>query len=108
MDNGYVSLAAAADIAPGSCKSFAITGLKLIIAHLADGFYAVEDRCSHAGSPLDTSRIYKGSQIVCPLHGARFDMRTGAAKTVPAFRALKVFPVRVSGGIIEVDLHKTA
>lgn len=107
MDKTYVAVAGIGDIPPGSCRSFTVAGVKLILAHLADGFHAVEDHCSHAGSPLDASRLYKGSQIVCPLHGARFDVRTGTAKTPPAFRPLTLFPVRIRDAAIEVALPES-
>ncbi len=95
----------AADVLPaGTCRSFHIHGRRVIIAHLKDGFYAVEDRCTHVGSPLSTARIYHGRQIACPIHGARFDLKTGAAKSPPAFQGLRTFAVRVRDGQIEVAL----
>jgi 3-phenylpropionate/trans-cinnamate dioxygenase ferredoxin subunit len=100
----FVPVADAADIPAGACRSFQIGGSPVIVAHLADGFHAVLDRCSHADSPLDPSRIYKGGQIACPVHGARFDLRTGAARSAPAFRGLAVFPVRVAAGRIEIEI----
>ena len=90
------------DIPHGACKPVEVNGRDLLIARLPDGFHAVENRCSHAASPLDPSRILKGGQILCPLHGARFDLRTGAAKTAPAFRPITVYPVRIADGWVEV------
>ncbi len=104
MDVAYFPVANAGAIEKGTCRPFEIAGLRVIVAHLADGFYAVENRCSHAGNPLDPGHIYKGAQIACPRHGARFDLKTGAAKSAPAFRGLAVFPVRLSDGQIAVGL----
>ena len=98
----FTAATRAEDIPPGSCKPFDINGRSVVIAHLPDGFHAVENRCSHAASPLDSSRVLKGGQILCPLHGARFDLKTGAAKTAPAFRPIAVYPVRVVDGQVEV------
>jgi nitrite reductase/ring-hydroxylating ferredoxin subunit len=58
-------------------------------------------------SPLLTGKIYHGRQIACPIHGARFDLKTGAAKSPPAFTSLMVFPVRVADGRIEVGIPPT-
>jgi 3-phenylpropionate/trans-cinnamate dioxygenase ferredoxin subunit len=99
-------LADAAEIPPGACKPFSVGGLRILIANLSDGLHAVENRCSHANSPLDARRIYRGGQVACPIHGARFDLRTGAAKSPPAFSPLVTFPVRVRNGRIEVALPK--
>ena len=90
------------DIPVGTAKCLDVNGRNVLIAHLPDGFHAVENRCSHAASPLDCGRILRGGQVLCPLHGARFDLKTGAAKTAPAFRPLPVYAVRVSNGTIEV------
>jgi 3-phenylpropionate/trans-cinnamate dioxygenase ferredoxin subunit len=100
----YVPIAAVNQIPIKTCKSIEIKGQRIIVSHLSDGFHAVEDRCSHAGWRLDCSRIYEGALIACPVHGAMFDLRDGAAKTPPAFSPLAVFPVRVADGQIEVGL----
>ena len=57
-----------------------------------DGYDAVENRCSHANSPLITAKIYRGDQVACPIHGARFDLKTGAViRTFP--RGVAALPV---------------
>ena len=102
MDIDYILAVRAEDIPLGTCKSIELNGRNVVIAHLEDGFHAVENRCSHAASPLDCSRVLKGGQILCPLHGARFDLRSGAAKTAPAFRPIPTYRVRIIDGRVEV------
>jgi 3-phenylpropionate/trans-cinnamate dioxygenase ferredoxin subunit len=102
MSTDYFPVAACDDLPIGSCRAFDVNGVKIVVAHLTDGYHAVENRCSHAGSPLLTGKIYRGNQIACPIHGARFDLKTGAAKSPPAFSSLKVFPVRAVDGRVEV------
>ena len=85
----------------GAYKSFDVNGRKILVAHLADRFTAVENRCSHAGSTF-AGPIIRGNQIACPIHGARFDLVTGAPKCAPAFHDIAVFPVRIVQGRIEV------
>jgi 3-phenylpropionate/trans-cinnamate dioxygenase ferredoxin component len=103
----FIPIAASEDLPIGTCKPFNVDGARVIVAHLADGYYAVENRCSHANSPLITSKIHRGDQIACPIHGARFDLKTGAAKSPPAFTGLMTFPVRVENGQIEVAVPPT-
>ncbi|HEX4508148.1 MAG TPA: Rieske (2Fe-2S) protein [Alphaproteobacteria bacterium] len=103
----FTDVAALDDIPKGSCKALSVGTTRVIVAHLADGFYAVENRCSHANSPLLTGKIYHGRQVACPIHGARFDLKTGAAKSPPAFTGLMMFPVRVVDGRIEVAVPPT-
>jgi len=103
----FTDVAALDDIPQGTCKALSVGTLRVIVAHLADGFYAMENRCSHANSPLLTSKVYHGRQVACPIHGARFDLKTGAAKSPPAFSSLMMFPVRVVGGRVEVAVPPT-
>jgi 3-phenylpropionate/trans-cinnamate dioxygenase ferredoxin subunit len=91
----------------GVCRSFEMRDIRIVLAHLADGYYAIEDRCSHAESQLGVTRVYHGRQIACPMHGARFDLKTGAAKSPPAFRAIATFATRIADGKIEVALPDT-
>jgi 3-phenylpropionate/trans-cinnamate dioxygenase ferredoxin subunit len=100
----YVRVATSDDIPAGACKTLSVDGTRIVIARLKDGLYAVENRCSHANSPLITSKIHHGCQLACPVHGARFDLRTGAAKSPPAFTSLETFPVREADGQVEVGL----
>jgi len=104
----YIRAAMQDEIPQGTCKAFSINGIRIIVAHLADGLHAVENRCSHANSPLMTNKIYSGRQVACPIHGARFDLKTGAAKSPPAFTSLMTFPVRIVDGQIEVALPATS
>ena len=86
--------------------SAAINGWQVLIVRVDDGYRAYNDRCSHAASPLSTGRIRRGA-IMCPLHGARFDLATGACLGA-AYPALLAFPVRVEGGMIEVAMPTRA
>ena len=104
MTAEFIDVAALDDIPQGTCKAVSIGSIRVVVAHLADGFHAVENRCSHANSPLITSKIYHGRQIACPIHGARFDLKTGEAKSPPAFTSLMQFPVRVVDGRVEVAM----
>jgi 3-phenylpropionate/trans-cinnamate dioxygenase ferredoxin subunit len=103
----FTDVGALDDIPKGTCKALNVGGIRVVVAHLADGFYAVENRCSHADSPLLTGKIYHGRQIACPIHGARFDLKTGAAKSPPAFTGLMMFPVRIMDGRIAVAVPPT-
>ena len=107
MTAEFTDVAALDDIPKGACKAVSVGSIRIVVAHLSDGLHALENRCSHANSPLITSKIYHGRQIACPIHGARFDIKTGEAKSPPAFTSLMVFPVRVSDGRIEVGMPAT-
>ena len=106
MEIRFTKVADAESIPAGTCKPFDADGLAVIVAHLADGFHATENRCSHLNSRLMTREIYRGRQVACPIHGARFDLKTGEAKSPPAFRPIRIFKVRVIDGQVEVAVPR--
>lgn len=65
-------------------------------------FYAIDDLCTHDGGPLDQGELF-GCEIECPRHGAHFDVRTGAAVTLPAVYPVKTYPVRVEGDQVQIQ-----
>jgi 3-phenylpropionate/trans-cinnamate dioxygenase ferredoxin subunit len=72
-----------------------------VVFNLEGEYYAIEDICTHDGSEL-TGGTVEGAEIVCPRHGARFCIKTGAALSAPAYEATAVFPVRIEAGAIQV------
>lgn len=79
-----------------------VAGWYVLVARTEDGFHAVNDRCTHQASLLSGGRIRRGA-VMCPLHGARFELATGRC-IGSAYRDLRIFPLRVNEGMIEVSL----
>lgn len=77
----------------------------VVLIHAAGHFYALDDICTHDGGPLSDGPIDTGdNSIACPRHGAKFDIRNGAAMTMPATKATAAHEVKVEGGQIFVRL----
>ncbi|MCC5888878.1 MAG: Rieske 2Fe-2S domain-containing protein [Gammaproteobacteria bacterium] len=80
-------------------------GWHLLVVQMAEeagtAVYAVENRCSHATARLDSGEV-DGCHIICPLHGARFDIRNGACAGPPASQPIRSFPARINGEDVEV------
>ena len=96
-------IARGAEIAPGSSKAVDVAGVMVMLCNVDGSFYAIEDVCTHDGAPLDQG-ILEGACIVCPRHGATFDVRTGEALTLPAFLPVCTFPVRADGEDVIIEL----
>jgi len=75
----------------------------ILVFHRSDGYFAIEDRCSHDGGDIAQGAC-EGDEIICPRHGARFCIKTGEALTPPAFEDIETFPVRVHEGMVQVDI----
>lgn len=75
------------------------------VYNLAGELYALEDRCSHDDGPLCEGDFdAETGVVVCPRHGARFDIRTGRALSLPAYLPVETYPVRIEDGCVLVEL----
>ena len=95
--DGYAPVTAA-DLSPGQTRCLE----RMMVARGQDGqYYAVQRQCSHAAMDLDGGRV-RGASIVCPHHGARFDLKSGRVLGPPAWAPIAAFPTRVKDGMVEV------
>ena len=90
------------DVAPGTTRRVVADGIELLLCNVNGTFYAIEDVCTHDGGPLDQGTL-EGETVVCPRHGATFDVRTGDALTLPAVLPLMSFPVTIEGDDVYVE-----
>lgn len=83
-----------------------VAGWHVLVARTEEGLFAVNDRCTHQAALISSGRVRRGA-VMCPLHGARFEMATGHC-IGGAYKDLRTFPVRVEGGQIEVCIPDQA
>lgn len=93
-----------AAISEGDAVTLRVGSTNVIVAQVEGRYYALHGQCTHAGQAL-TSQCLRGTQLVCPKHGARFDARSGECLAAPANLPLKRYSVIADRGklIIEVD-----
>jgi 3-phenylpropionate/trans-cinnamate dioxygenase ferredoxin component len=99
---GWVDIGPAEAITETDGLSAEVDGYVILVVRCGESLYAVEDRCTHDGEPLDGGEI-ESCEIICPRHGARFDLRSGEALTPPAYEPLRTFPVRIEAGRVLVE-----
>jgi 3-phenylpropionate/trans-cinnamate dioxygenase ferredoxin subunit len=87
----------------GSRKLVEIEGRAIALLNVDGTVYAIDDVCTHDGGPLAEGDL-DGYEIICPRHGARFDVRTGAALCMPAFEPIATHEVKFQGNDILVKL----
>jgi nitrite reductase/ring-hydroxylating ferredoxin subunit len=90
-------------------KLVEVAGLSIAVFNIAGRYYAIGNTCPHRGGPL-AEGMMAGEEVICPWHGARFNVKTGAVMGPPAPEGVRSFPVRVNGDDLEVelDLQSTA
>ena len=97
----WVTVARVGELAPGQWRAVDVDGARIVVFYLDGEYYAIEDVCTHDGGIL-TGGSVEGDVIICPRHGARFCIKTGAALTAPAYEATAKFPVRIENGVVQV------
>jgi len=80
-----------------------IEGKEILICRVDESYYAVSSRCTHAAWRL-VEELIEGVEIVCSLHGARFDLRDGCPTAGPASKPLATFPIELRDGELYVSL----
>jgi 3-phenylpropionate/trans-cinnamate dioxygenase ferredoxin subunit len=103
---GIIEVCRADDLRPGAVKIVRDGDLAVGVFRAGDGeLYAIEDRCSHDDGPLAEGDFDPETCIViCPRHGAHFDVRTGQPKTLPAYIPVSTYRVWVEDGWVKLEL----
>jgi len=96
-------VAAAAEIAEGKMQAFELEGRRVVVCHSREGWFALDDVCSHAYAHMSEGRL-RGCRLICPLHGASFDVRDGRVLGAPATTPLAVHSLRIVDDQVEVAL----
>lgn len=101
----FVTALPEAELAEGQKRCLKLGKAKkpVLLCRSADRIHAIEPWCSHAWQELE-SGFLRGGSIMCPAHGARFNLETGAVLGPPATDPITTYPVRVRGGMIEVGI----
>ncbi len=88
-------VAATTDFTAGSMRGFVVGGRDVVVCHTKEGgWHALDNICTHGFVKMDEGRL-RGVRLICPLHGASFDCRTGAVLGAPASKPLACWQVRV-------------
>ena len=89
------------ELPEGTNKAITLFGQSLLVCHSGGVFYTVANRCSHQQQPLEGGRL-RGSFLFCPLHGVRFDLRSGMPTGTLTRTPIKTWPTRVEGERVQI------
>jgi 3-phenylpropionate/trans-cinnamate dioxygenase ferredoxin subunit len=98
---GFIPVARASELSPGAMRCVALEYERVLIALVDGAFYALRDACGHRGAPLSRGTL-EGYVIECPLHFARFDVRTGTLLSGPASADIPTCEVLVEDDTVYV------
>jgi len=99
----FYPIAPLSDIPPGERLFVEIGSHAVVIFNIAGELYAIGDVCSHDNGPVGDGDI-EDHEVICPRHGARFDVRTGEVTMLPAVEDIPAYPVQVVDGMVELGV----
>lgn len=91
------------EIPVGKVMGFEIGLDRIVICNTGQGFYAMNDECTHQSLPLSGGKL-KGNEIICPHHGTKFDVTTGNVTHPPAIVPVDTYEVKIENGEIFVKI----
>ena len=101
----FVQIAPVSELPNGERLFVEVEGKPIVIFNIAGQLYSIRDVCSHDDGPVGEGEI-AGFNITCPRHGAEFDLRNGAAISMPAVIDIPAYPVQVREAMIFVGLPR--
>jgi len=99
----YVKVCELSDVPPGTMHPVDVAGIRLMIVNIDGTLCAVDRICTHETADLSTGFLID-SEVTCPLHLSRFDVRTGTVQNPPATMPLRTYKLRVEGTSVYVQL----
>lgn len=99
----FKRVAQQSQVLEGKMLEVQVDDLSIVICHSKDGWHALDNICSHALAKMHEGRL-RGFRLICPLHGAAFDCRSGAVLGAPAIAPLKTYPIRCVGEDLEIGV----
>jgi len=97
----WIDVAKVDEFESGTARSITVEDTKIAVFNVNGEFYAIEDACTHDFETLSGGEV-DGYDVICPWHGARFDLKTGEALAAPAYDPVATFSTRMEDGIVQV------
>lgn len=101
----YVAVADVDELDEGDRLFIEIDGVMIALFNLDGEYFAIADLCSHDDGPVAEGDL-ENHAIICPRHGASFDLRTGEVLSLPAAVDIPAYPVRVDGREIQIGVPR--
>jgi nitrite reductase/ring-hydroxylating ferredoxin subunit len=91
------------DLDSGQGMLVEVEGKEIALFNCDGNYYAIDNECTHVGGPLCEGEI-DGDRVICPWHGAEFDVKTGEVLGPPAKNSVKSYRVQIEGNSIKIEV----
>jgi len=102
MEN-IVEAAGIDELEPGQAKLIEVDGKEIALFNSNGEYFAIDNECTHVGGPLCEGEIDDG-KVICPWHGAEFDLKSGQAVAPPAEEDIRTYKVRIEANVIMIEI----
>ncbi len=99
----YYRVCGVDDLRDGEMKLFELAGYEYLVIRRGDQFYGLDNFCTHEGGTLSEGKL-EGDDVVCPVHGGRFRIRTGDVTSPPPSFPLESYPMKIEGKDVLLDI----
>jgi 3-phenylpropionate/trans-cinnamate dioxygenase ferredoxin subunit len=99
----FIKVAKVSEITSQAPRCVDVGNKRIALFNLDGQICAIDDICTHEGGPLSEGAV-EGDEVECPWHGARFNLKTGAACCPPAYEGVSTYKVRVQGDDVEIEI----
>jgi nitrite reductase/ring-hydroxylating ferredoxin subunit len=99
---GFIAVSREDELGEGEMRAFEVRGTRIAVARVGDAFYAFGDTCTHMACSLAGGDLEE-TTVICPCHGAEFDVTSGAVLQGPARGSVETYRTRTGGGRLEIE-----
>lgn len=99
----YIDVCPISDLGAGDRLEIEIKDFSIVLFRIGERYHAIGNLCTHDNGPIGEGEIEQ-NEIICPRHGARFNIDSGKATRLPAVVGIPVYPVRVVNDLIQVGI----
>lgn len=100
----FVTAIKTSEVPAGGVTAVDVRGTRIAVANVDGTYYAFGEECTHEQCPLGEYGEVAGTTLTCTCHGSEFDLRTGKVLAPPATEPMKVYPVRVAGDTLQIEV----
>ena len=90
-------------LTPGQPRLLIVSGIRVCLVRKEGSLYAVQDTCPHNGESLSKGIVNFVNEVVCPLHGQRFNLKTGR-ECAERSRDLVTYPIKIEAEGVFIGL----
>lgn len=102
--DGYTFAIKKDNLTNGTMKTVQVGNNTIALANVDGEIFAIDDRCSHKECSLGTEGALDGNVVICGCHGAKFDMSSGKAMSLPAVINVRSYAVKIENGDVLVKV----